>query len=180
MDYSAAIADDPIEPSPWGSSSPRAQRAPFAGAVPESPTTPSRPGHVPSESQSLLSEPALPTSQSSIGEPALSTPQPPISAIEQHSQIVEGQSIDPQSQSQTQTQPQQPAGQSQPSAQQRPGAARYHSARQQRPVPQYKLQAKVTALERTGRKDPVLRFDVYVRAFQWKERENIYADILPD
>lgn len=45
----------------------------------------------------------------------------------------------------------------------RPGAARYHNARQQRPVPQYKLQAKITALERSGRKDPVLRFDVYVR-----------------
>ena len=27
----------------------------------------------------------------------------------------------------------------------------------------YKLQAKVTGLERTGRKDPILRFDVYVR-----------------
>lgn len=30
----------------------------------------------------------------------------------------------------------------------------------QRPV--YKLQARVTALERTGRKDPILRFDVHV------------------
>jgi hypothetical protein len=30
------------------------------------------------------------------------------------------------------------------------------------PRKQYKLQAKITALERTGRKDPVLRFDVYV------------------
>jgi hypothetical protein len=29
-------------------------------------------------------------------------------------------------------------------------------------VPQYKLQAKITGLERTGRKDPILRFDVYV------------------
>ena len=32
---------------------------------------------------------------------------------------------------------------------------------QQRAI-QYKLQAKVTGLERTGRKDPILRFDVYV------------------
>lgn len=43
---------------------------------------------------------------------------------------------------------------------------RYHQ--QTRPsqratIPQYKLQAKVTALERTGRKDPILRFDVHVR-----------------
>lgn len=42
---------------------------------------------------------------------------------------------------------------------------RYHSARpqQQKPAPQYKLSAKITALERTGRKDSILRFDVYVR-----------------
>ncbi|KAL7269142.1 Vacuolar protein sorting-associated protein 17 [Rhizina undulata] len=30
-----------------------------------------------------------------------------------------------------------------------------------RQVPQYKLQAKITALERTGRKDPIMRFDVH-------------------
>ena len=34
---------------------------------------------------------------------------------------------------------------------------------QRQNLPQYKLQAKITALERTGRKDPVLRFDVHVR-----------------
>ena len=33
---------------------------------------------------------------------------------------------------------------------------------QRQNLPQYKLQAKITALERTGRKDPVLRFDVHV------------------
>ena len=34
--------------------------------------------------------------------------------------------------------------------------------RPQRNAPQYKLQAKITGLERTGRKDPILRFDVHV------------------
>ena len=34
--------------------------------------------------------------------------------------------------------------------------------REKRPAPQYKLTAKVTGLERNGRKDPILRFDVYV------------------
>ena len=39
----------------------------------------------------------------------------------------------------------------------------HHGARPQRQQrPQYKLQAKITGLERTGRKDPILRFDVYV------------------
>ena len=48
-----------------------------------------------------------------------------------------------------------PRQQAQPQSQQR---------QQQQPrQAQYKLQAKVTGLERTGRKDPILRFDVYVR-----------------
>ncbi|RKF81174.1 Vacuolar protein sorting-associated protein 17 [Golovinomyces cichoracearum] len=41
---------------------------------------------------------------------------------------------------------------------------RYHRARwqsQQLPVSQHKLQTKITGLERTGRKDPILRFDVH-------------------
>lgn len=46
---------------------------------------------------------------------------------------------------------------------------RYHPAARQpqhaQPQgPQYKLQAKITGLERTGRKDPILRFDIHVRA----------------
>ncbi|MCJ1362070.1 Vacuolar protein sorting-associated protein 17 [Acarospora aff. strigata] len=44
------------------------------------------------------------------------------------------------------------------------GPQRYHTgvrAGQRQNVPQYKLQAKITSLERTGRKDPILRFDVH-------------------
>ncbi|KAL8707420.1 MAG: hypothetical protein Q9225_007759, partial [Loekoesia sp. 1 TL-2023] len=42
--------------------------------------------------------------------------------------------------------------------------SRYHTGartNQRQNLPQYKLQAKITGLERTGRKDPVLRFDVH-------------------
>lgn len=42
---------------------------------------------------------------------------------------------------------------------------RYHKgarSAQQPPAQQYKLQAKITGLERTGRKDPIMRFDVHV------------------
>lgn len=45
------------------------------------------------------------------------------------------------------------------------GPNRYHGSTrpaQRQPLPQYKLQAKIAGLERTGRKDPVLRFDVHV------------------
>ena len=43
------------------------------------------------------------------------------------------------------------------------GPGRYHQGARvgQRP-PQYKLQAKITGLERTGKKDPAIRFDVHV------------------
>lgn len=45
------------------------------------------------------------------------------------------------------------------------GAARYHGApphQAQQRQPQYKLQAKITGLERTGKKDAIFRFDVHV------------------
>ncbi|KAL6718726.1 Vacuolar protein sorting-associated protein 17 [Lecanora helva] len=45
---------------------------------------------------------------------------------------------------------------------QRGPPGRYHQgARQGQRPPQYKLQAKVTGLERTGKKDPAIRFDVH-------------------
>jgi hypothetical protein len=49
----------------------------------------------------------------------------------------------------------------------RPQSGRYHNVPAQQPqqrqhMPQYKLQAKITGLERTGKKDLILRFDVYV------------------
>jgi hypothetical protein len=50
--------------------------------------------------------------------------------------------------------------------QQRQEPSRYHHPgrqAQENQGPQYKLQAKITGLERTGRKDPILRFDVHVR-----------------
>ncbi|KAF2862365.1 vacuolar protein sorting-associated protein Vps17 [Piedraia hortae CBS 480.64] len=44
----------------------------------------------------------------------------------------------------------------------RPASTRYHQISLPRPQqPQYKLQTKITALERTGKKDPIFRFDVY-------------------
>lgn len=147
MDYSAAIADDPAAASPWGSSSPRAQRAPFTGATPDSPRNAGAHGR--NESQSSLPEPALDDSQAPPNDGSINEQPPP------HMQGAPTQPAEAQQQ-------QPPIQAQQQHAQHRPGAARYHSARQQRPVPQYKLQAKVTALERTGRKDPVLRFDVHV------------------
>ncbi len=69
---------------------------------------------------------------------------------------------------QQQQQPMPPQLDRQPQAQQQQRAAgpnRYHSSARptaRQALPQYKLQAKVTGLERTGRKDPAVRFDVHV------------------
>ena len=48
---------------------------------------------------------------------------------------------------------------------QKPTPARYQTGARTAPrpnAPQGKLTAKITGLERTGRKDPILRFDVHV------------------
>lgn len=61
-------------------------------------------------------------------------------------------------------------GEQQPQSQ---GPARYQTGTKQnarQPAPAYRIQAKITGLERTGKKDPILRFDVHVsriRARQW-------------
>ena len=80
---------------------------------------------------------------------------------EAHSQQQQSQQQPPQQQEYQQ------GGQRQAEAENRrpQSAARYHGAAphpaQQR-QPQYKLQTKITGLERTGKKDAILRFDVYV------------------
>lgn len=155
MDYSAVSSDsDALHgASPWGSSSPRANRSfPSPSDPPDSPG-PTQ-GHSYSQSQDSVPESPYPPAA-----PSESSDSPPLVASSHVSQQASHQPDSIQ-----QSQPGQQDGQAAGAAQQqqRPGAARYHSAKQQRPVAQYKLQAKVTALERTGRKDPVIRFDVHV------------------
>ncbi|KAF2497455.1 vacuolar protein sorting-associated protein Vps17 [Lophium mytilinum] len=60
----------------------------------------------------------------------------------------------------------------------------HHGARQQRQQqPQYKLSAKITGLERTGRKDPILRFDVYTnlpkfRTTQFRDVRRMHSEFV--
>ncbi|KEF60465.1 uncharacterized protein A1O9_02026 [Exophiala aquamarina CBS 119918] len=157
MDYSAVSSDsDALHgASPWGSSSPRADRSfPSPSDPPDSPA-PIR-GHSYSQSQDSVPEsPYPPPAPSEISESTtLIDPSVSQQAAYQPDSVQYGQSNHQDNQA--------PAvGQQQQQYQQRPNAARYHSTKQHRPVAQYKLQAKVTALERTGRKDPVIRFDVH-------------------
>ncbi|KAE8356167.1 hypothetical protein BDV28DRAFT_3051 [Aspergillus coremiiformis] len=55
--------------------------------------------------------------------------------------------------------------------------ARYQTGARQhaRPAPLYKIQAKITSLERTGKKDPILRFDVHTNIPKFRTTQ--YRDV---
>jgi hypothetical protein len=63
-------------------------------------------------------------------------------------------------------------------------AQRPQGQRVQRPAqPQYRLQAKITGLERTGKKDPVLRFDVHTniprfRTTQYRDVRRLHSEFV--
>jgi hypothetical protein len=158
MDYSSAIANDAGR-DPWASS-PQHDRSTFP--------------------QNNNSNEAPPTNSFSHQPPAPDgdddqhdqNPQLPAQNNQQYSsQQSQSQSYDNSTRHEPQryhhARPQHPPQQY--SHMQQPPPQSYQQQQQQQqaqppqPRKQYKLQAKITALERTGRKDPVLRFDVYVR-----------------
>lgn len=63
----------------------------------------------------------------------------------------------------------------------RPQSARYHGTppQQRQHVPQHRLQMKITGLERSGKKDPILKFDAYVRC-RCRCGRLLHADSLQD
>lgn len=153
MDYSAHDPDHPAGGDPWASS-PQHNRTSFGqpsgSDIPSSPLPPQASPYGQDSDYGYMGGQVSqdrPGTASENGD----TPQqrPPSSGQENQAP--------PQQESHRPQQPQQPPahGQQQPQ--------RYHGARPHRQQPHYKLQAKVTGLERTGKKDPILRFDVYVR-----------------
>jgi len=165
MDYSTSIHDDnPAGASPWGSSPvsspqhPRTSSFPTVGDLPQSPTpySPHQSANTGFAADDSLGGGGFNRPESSAGTESVTTESDgrrPDTAESIHSQP------EPTFANQQQYQPQI----------QRQEPQRYHGARPQQqqqppqaPAPQYKLQAKITGLERTGRKDPILRFDVHV------------------
>ncbi|KAI0489909.1 hypothetical protein F4859DRAFT_462862 [Xylaria cf. heliscus] len=66
-----------------------------------------------------------------------------------------------------------------------PGIQQGQQSQQARrpPGPQYKLQAKITGLERTGKKDPILRFDVHTnipkfRTTQFRDVRRLHSEFI--
>ncbi len=161
MDYSSNIIDPdhPAETSPWGSSpaaSPEHSRTSFgppSGEAPASPT-PFNQNQPSNGSYSGLGE-NRPAAGAAVGENGAidSRPNTADSVLSEADQpnMLPGQQV-PQPQQYSQSQYAQ-------DSQRYPPAPRQTS---RGPGPQYKLQAKITGLERPGRKDPILRFDIYV------------------
>jgi hypothetical protein len=165
MDYSAVGAEEHPGSSPWASS-PQHNRTSFGEAsgndVPSSPlpsnTSFSNQEHGEAEEQSYGSNAGIAENGEGSHPPA----------------VAEAQDSPPQQEhASPQQQPQQ--HHSHQSAQR----YRAQGSRNRQPPPpaQNKLQAKVTGLERSGRKDPILRFDVYVSR---SSILSVYLSILTD
>lgn len=169
MDYSSTIHDveDPAGDSPWGnspvSSPSRNNIAAFNPASPDAPP-PFRYNNQPSnglpQDQSTPQpeefqrpDTATTTSGTEDDTEASGTLNP--SEAQSQSTVVEPSAgEDGRAPAQSHQHGQTGAPASQPGYEQPP----------QKPAgPQYRLQAKITGLERTGKKDPILRFDVHVR-----------------
>lgn len=149
MDYSVSDPDHPAGSDPWASS-PQHSRTSFAqpptSDIPSSPLPPqASPYGDGSEHYGYMGN------QQAQSRPATATENGGAPVLSAHDES-------PQHQHQQQP-PLQQTGNAQQGQQQ---PQRYHGNRPQRQQPQYKLQAKVTGLERTGKKDPILKFDVYV------------------
>jgi hypothetical protein len=165
MDYSSSIhdPDHPAGASPWGNSpvpSPQHARTgsyPTSGDVPPSPTPYSTHSSAPSYA-----------TEDPMGAGGYNRPE----SSADTASVTGSDDRRPDTAESVRSQPDQPrvySGNQQVGTQQqqqRQEPQRYHpSVRQAQapPAQQYKLQAKITGLERAGRKDPIMRFDVHVR-----------------
>lgn len=161
MDYSA-ISDDPTGTSPWASPGPAKttfsesnnsdippsalppqQQSPYdadrdlSQAASAEPWSASRGEDHDSDLSERLQSAQLGDPDYAVEQPPYATQQPPLPP--QQPQYA------PQQQGQPPVKPQAPEGQE-----------------NKRLAPLYRIQARITGLERTGKKDPILRFDVHV------------------
>jgi len=167
MDYSASMNDEenPSGASPWASPghSPQHSRTTFGTIGAEPPQSPYRGfganptsngeqeggGFGAGEHEYARPDTASTISGADTRVDETSTVAPSVADSEQTDGFVAGQGQTPM--------PEQARGP--------PRLAGESEGQNRKPTqPQYKLQAKITGLERTGRKDPILRFDVHVRS----------------
>ncbi|KAI1105819.1 vacuolar protein sorting-associated protein Vps17 [Jackrogersella minutella] len=191
MDYRSSIADDehPAGPSPWGSSpsaSPRRNDSSFGALGNEhTPSSPYQYGVQDSSNGFAQEDPGVnafrrPGTASSTASTAAYDPSEQY-APSQSDAGAEAEQQQQQQQQQTPSTPQRSQAQGQPSNES-PSSGREQQPQRPR-GPQYKLQAKITGLERTGRKDPILRFDVHTnipkfRTTQFRDVRRLHSEFV--
>ncbi|KAM0328095.1 hypothetical protein ACHAQA_005498 [Verticillium albo-atrum] len=193
MDYSASMQDDnPAGASPWGNSptsSPRQAKTGFGSVIgSEPPASPFRFNSTSSGNGLSQDQEGGFESQDSFRRPGTAS-----SASGTDAGTEEGTESAPESQQYEATTPgeQQQGGPDTPykaSTQESGGPAGAAQGQQgQRPQqpqqPQYKLIAKITGLERTGKKDPLLRFDVHTniprfRTTQYRDVRRLHSEFV--
>jgi hypothetical protein len=175
MDYRSPIQDDehPAGVSPWGSppATPQRNATSYNPISSSQSPTPYQYGGRESSDGFAQEDPAMdpfkrPNTASST---ASTTEYSPPDQSEPSEPAAQPSASAPQQQLPPQGEPSNNGSSNAPAAQQ---------AQQPRrpPGPKYKLQAKLTGLERTGKKDPILRFDVHVSAYPYNEHGSPEAD----
>ncbi|EGY13866.1 hypothetical protein VD0002_g8269 [Verticillium dahliae] len=195
MDYSASMQDDnPAGASPWGNSpasSPRQAKTGFGSVLgSEPPASPFRYNSTSSGNGLSQDQEGGFESQDSFRRPGTASS---ASGTDAGTEDLESTESAPESQRQEATEPaeqqQQQCGSDAPHlpADQEPGRPAAHGQQSQRPPqpqqPQYKLIAKITGLERTGKKDPLLRFDVHTnnprfRTTQYRDVRRLHSEFV--
>ncbi|KAK1919072.1 hypothetical protein P3342_008796 [Pyrenophora teres f. teres] len=166
MDYSAHDPDHPGGRDPWASS-PQANRTSFGqpptSDIPSSPLPPqASPYHDGGEQYGYMGDQDAQSRPGTAPENGDHQQQQP----QQQQAHVSGQDAPRSPQAHQGQQPQ-----------------RYHGNRPQRQQQQYKLQAKVTGLERNSKKDPILRFDIYTnlpkfRTTQFRDVRRLHSEFV--
>ncbi|PNY28731.1 Vacuolar protein sorting-associated protein 17 [Tolypocladium capitatum] len=180
MDYSAPIneAEDPVEASPWGNSPRASPRHDHDGF-----------GNVSSEPPPFLFASQASNGLGQAGEaegfqrPATATTESGTEGEAEDSATLEAAA----SESLADPQHAGPPARVAPASRQprQPASADAHPEQGRQPQkpthPQFRLQAKITGLERTGKKDPVLRFDVHTnlprfRTTQYRDVRRLHSE----
>ncbi|KAK8080596.1 PX domain-containing protein [Apiospora hydei] len=193
MDYRSTMADEenPAGSSPWGSSPPASPRrnepanysslgneATYGGYGSQDPSNGLQHDDLtknafarPNTASSTASTHEYNSPQQGDGshQPEAGGP----SEQEEHGDDAGAAQATGEEQSQPQGEPGAPVGQGQQQQQQGRKPA----------YPQYKLQAKITGLERTGRKDPIMRFDVHTniprfRTTQFRDVRRLHSEFV--
>ena len=169
MDYSAISHQDPENPT---GSSPWASPGPNQAAFSESNNSDIPPSPLPPQQQQSPYDAAQDLSQAANAQPWSSgndeNPDTPDLAGGLQSATLGGVSdsaVEQPPYATTQPPPPQQPQYAPQQQQQSQGPARYQTPARhndKQPAPLYRIQAKITGLERTGKKDPILRFDVHV------------------